>query len=214
MHRSVLSTFSFLLAISIVLFSSSCSRSGKFDLVKAAKLVGAEEVGIIGFTKKMSFSNREDPVYVNDTGVDAQELFDATINRFGKLPEAKISEATAMYYPLSGEEDENWYYILAYSITFETKKGAQDFYQYYEEEITDKYDEGGNEILDSGMDSKGYKFTIGGVEKDNGRAVVWSVFMCGNQSLFVFVVSEDKSEPKPLRIIFDAMGIKSSFSIF
>ena len=214
MRRYIRSTVSFLLTISIALFSTACSRPEKFDLVKASKRVHAEEVGITGFTKKMGFGNRDIPVYVHETGVDAQELFDITINRFCKLPDAKISKATAMYYSLSDYEDQNWHYILAYSFSFETKKDAEDFYEYYEDEITDRYDGGGNEILESGTSSNGYAYTIGGVEKDNGIAIIWSVYMYGDQAMFVFVSSKDKSEPTPVREIFDAMGVKSSFSIF
>ena len=101
MRRYFRSLLSFLLTISIALFSTSCSWSGKFDLVKASKRVHAKEVEIDEFARKMGYLNRDNPVYVHETGKDADEFYDKTLNRFGTLPDVDICEGTGFYYPLT-----------------------------------------------------------------------------------------------------------------
>lgn len=214
MRSSTKSILSLVLILTLTFTGSSCSLNEKsFDLLAASKKVGAKEVGVTGFKENMGYKNRDNPIYVNETGVDAQELFDTTINRFGNLPDVKITKATAMYYPLS-DDDGNWHFVLAYSFSFETKRDAKAFYQYYQEEITDKYDDGGNERLESGTASKGYEYTIGGMKKDNGNSIVWSVYLYEDQAVLIYVSAEDKSEPKPIRKISASMGVISPYSIF
>ena len=156
---------------------TGCAEKGfsHKTLIKTAKKLDLSESGSTREFCSIS-SNHWQECYISVTGYYAQDLYDTFLNHFETFPDYDVTEATG----INVFDTEKLYMICL--LTFENGDTAEKFYG----KFADEYASDG----DSGED-KNYSYTICRGTRQDGRATMTGVYLCGSTVLTLRGSSDD-----------------------